>query len=80
MRHYLPGLGRFISRVRLHEAVAMGKTAYQELREVWGINIGPLGTPEAFEFYDIEYTCRRLNWRPKYDFLQLPEHKPQEKN
>ena len=48
MRHYLPGLGRFISRVHLHEAVAMGRTTYQELREVWGINIGPLGTPEAF--------------------------------
>jgi len=48
MRYYLPGIGRFISRVRLHEAIAMGKTTYQELREVWGINIGPLGTPEAF--------------------------------
>jgi hypothetical protein len=48
MRHYLPGLGRFISRVHLHEAVAMGKTTYEELRAVWGINIGPLGAPEAF--------------------------------
>jgi hypothetical protein len=48
MRHYLPGLGRFISRVRLHEAVALGRTTYEELRQVWGVNIGPLGTPEAF--------------------------------
>jgi hypothetical protein len=48
MRHYLPGLGRFISRVHLHQAVAMGRTTYEELREEWGINIGPLGTAEAF--------------------------------
>jgi hypothetical protein len=48
MRHYLPGLGRFISRVHLRQAVAMGKTTYEELRDEWGINIGPLGTPEAF--------------------------------
>jgi hypothetical protein len=26
----------------------MGRTTYEELRNVWGINIGPLGTPEAF--------------------------------
>jgi hypothetical protein len=48
MRHYLPGLGRFMSRVRLHEAVALGRTTYRELRDTWGINIGPLGTSEAF--------------------------------
>ncbi len=48
MRHYLPGLGRFMSRVHLHEAVALGRTTYQELRDTWGVNIGPLGTPEAF--------------------------------
>ena len=48
MRHYLPGLGRFISRVHLHQAVAMGRTTYRELRDVWGINIGPPGTMEAF--------------------------------
>jgi hypothetical protein len=34
VRHYLPGLGRFISRVHLHEAVAMGRTTYEELRNV----------------------------------------------
>jgi hypothetical protein len=48
MRYYLPGIGRFVSRVHLHEAVAMGRTTYEELRNEWGINIGPLGTPEAF--------------------------------
>ena len=48
MRHYLPGLGRFISRVHLHQAVAMGKTTYEELREERGINIGPPGTSDAF--------------------------------
>jgi len=48
MRYYLPGLGRFISRVHLHEAVARGLTTYERLRNEWGINIGPLGTPEAF--------------------------------
>ena len=48
MRYYLPGIGRFISRVRLHEAVARGRTTYGELRERWGINIGPSGTPQAF--------------------------------
>ena len=48
MRYYLPGLGRFISRVHLHEAVAMGMTTYEELREVWGVNIGPPGTSESF--------------------------------
>ena len=48
MRHYLPGLGRFTSRVHLHEAVATGRTTYEELREEWGINIGPLGRAEAF--------------------------------
>ena len=48
MRYYLPGIGRFVSRVRLHEAVAMSRTTYEELRKVWGINIGPLGSPEAF--------------------------------
>lgn len=54
MRHYLPGLGRFISRVHLHQAVAMGKTTYQELRDVWGINIGPMGTAEAFANNGVE--------------------------
>ena len=48
MRYYLPGIGRFLSRVHLHQAVAMGKTTYRELRDVWGINIGPVGTPRAF--------------------------------
>ncbi len=48
MRHYMPGIGRFVSRVHLHQAVAMGRTTYQELRDVWGVNIGPPGTPQAF--------------------------------
>jgi len=26
----------------------LGRTTYQELRDTWGVNIGPLGTPEAF--------------------------------
>jgi hypothetical protein len=43
-----PTRGRFLSRVRLHEAVAMGRTTYEELQEQWGINIGPPGTPQAF--------------------------------
>ncbi len=48
MRYYLPGIGRFISRVHLHQAVAMGATTYEELRDTWGITIRPPGTPEAF--------------------------------
>jgi len=50
MRHYLPGLARFISRVHLHQAVALGKITYEELREHWGINIA-LGTPEVFPLH-----------------------------
>jgi len=33
-----------------------------------------LGTPEAREFYDIDHTCQRLGWQPKYDFTWLPLH------
>jgi len=36
-----------------------------------------MSTPESFDLYDIEYTCRRLNWRPKYDFTWLPAYQPQ---
>jgi hypothetical protein len=32
----------------------MGKTTYQELRDVWGINIGPMGTAEAFANNGVE--------------------------
>jgi len=35
-----------------------------------------MSTPESFKFYDIEYTCKRLNWKPKYDFMWLPEYVP----
>lgn len=48
MRSYLPGIGRFISRVRLHEAVVAGTVNYEGLGDVWGIDIGPPGTPDAF--------------------------------
>jgi len=31
-----------------------------------------LGTPESRKAFDVEYTCRRLGWQPKYDFTWLP--------
>ena len=33
-----------------------------------------LGTPEARRFFDVDYTCQRLGWQPKYDFTWLPLH------
>jgi len=31
-----------------------------------------LGTPESRKVFDVEYTCQRLGWQPKYDFTWLP--------
>ncbi|MBN2581916.1 MAG: NAD(P)-dependent oxidoreductase [Planctomycetes bacterium] len=31
-----------------------------------------LSTPESRDFFDVDYTCRRLNWQPQYDFTWLP--------
>ncbi len=33
-----------------------------------------MSTPESMEDYDVQYTCDRLNWKPKYDFTWLPWH------
>jgi len=31
-----------------------------------------MSTPESLEECDVEYTARRLNWRPRHDFSNLP--------
>jgi len=45
MRYYLPGIGRFLSRVHLEEAIASGATSPAELRQRWGIDVRR-GSPE----------------------------------
>ncbi|NIA22038.1 MAG: NAD-dependent epimerase/dehydratase family protein [Anaerolineaceae bacterium] len=37
-----------------------------------------ISTPEAPKLYDVDYTCRRLGWKPKYDFTWLPLDEPAE--
>jgi len=31
-----------------------------------------MSTQESLTVWDVQYTCRRLNWKPKYDFSWLP--------
>lgn len=36
-----------------------------------------MSTPESMVEWDVQYTCKRLNWKPKYDFswLRIPGQK-----
>jgi hypothetical protein len=31
-----------------------------------------MSTPESMISHDVQYTCDRLGWKPKYDFTWLP--------
>ena len=31
-----------------------------------------MSTPESMEQWDVAHTCRRLDWKPQYDFTSLP--------